>query len=76
MNEGDYIKARMLASILVMMPNPMSGFKMTARIADIEPERRRGYLRRLAALKSYQRLSRKNKTVVRRMLLAREVASV
>lgn len=47
--------------------------RMTCRVDDVEPCRRRGYLRRLFAHRTYQNASRRNKVILRRFTLNREV---
>ena len=56
----------------VMMPK-RPAIRMTCRVDDVEPIRRRGYLRRLFAHRTYQNASRRNKVILRRFTLNREV---
>lgn len=56
----------------VMMPKPLA-IRTTCRVDDVEPIRRRGYLRRLFSHRTYQNASRRNKVILRRFTLNREV---
>jgi hypothetical protein len=46
---------------------------MTRRVDDVEPYRRRGYLRRMFTTREYRNLSRKFKVKFRRAILNMEV---
>lgn len=55
-------------------PKPRMGIiRMVAKVDDIEPIRRRGYLRRLFAHRTYQNASLRNKVILRRFTLNMEV---
>lgn len=59
----------------VMTPK-RPALRMTCRIDDTDPERRRGYLSLLYRNRRYQNMSRKMKTAFRRALMNKEVPSV
>ncbi len=47
--------------------------RMTCRVDDVEPYRRRGYLRTMFSTRVYRKLSRKMKVKFRRAILNMEV---